>query len=70
MVVNSYQVNKLAIKADLFSFKFQKFLLRMPNFLLGIYIYIFPSPVQMIWKALLLSKLSLPSPSPTSRIVE
>lgn len=41
MVVNSCQVKKLVVKTDPFSFKFQKFLLRMPSFLLGIFILFF-----------------------------
>lgn len=69
MIVNSYQVNKLVTRADLFSFRFQKFLLRMPNFLFGIFILFF-SPIQIIWSALFLSKLSLPSPSPPGCIGE
>lgn len=56
MVVNSCQVKKLVIKTDLFSFKFPKFLLRMPNFLLRIFILF--SPIPIIWNALFLSKLS------------
>lgn len=54
MAVSFYQVNKLVIKADLFSLKFQKFLLRMLNFLLGIFFF---SPIQIIWNALFLSRL-------------
>jgi len=47
VVVNSYQVNKLVIKAELFSFTFQKFLIRMLNFLLGTFGGFF-SPIQII----------------------
>lgn len=48
MVVNSYQVNELVIEADLFPFEFQKFLLKMLNFLLGIFILPFPSYSQYL----------------------
>lgn len=68
MVVNSCQVKKLVIKADLFSFKFQKFLLRTLNFLLGIFILFFFSYSDYL--ECFISLQTLPSSSPLSCIVE
>lgn len=68
MVVNSCQVKKLLIKTDLFSFTFQKFVLRMPNFLLGIFILFFFS--YSYYLEFFISLQTLLSPSPHSCRVE